>query len=93
MEDTPKRGEDGRVSVAASHGNKNKNDNHSVRNAVLPGVFFIYEIYPFAVEIRHNTVPFTHLFIRILATVGGVFALFKAADSLMYARVDRVSSR
>jgi hypothetical protein len=74
------------VSVQAGHGSKSKDDNHNIRNAVLPGVFFIYEIYPFAVEIRKNTVPFTHLLIRLMATVGGVFTMFKWADSVAYSR-------
>jgi hypothetical protein len=61
-------------------------DHHKIRNSVLPGIFFIYEIYPFAVEISKNYVPFTHLLIRIMATVGGVFTLARWADSIIYDR-------
>ena len=77
---------DGTVSVPAGHGSKEKHENHNIRNAVLPGVFFIYEIYPFAVEIQKKTVPFTHLVIRLMATVGGVFTMFRWADSLFFSR-------
>ncbi|KAG7342870.1 endoplasmic reticulum vesicle transporter [Nitzschia inconspicua] len=76
--------------LAAVHagfaGGHHKEEHHWKQNAVLPGVFFIYEIYPFAVEIRKNSVPFTHLLIRCMATVGGVFTLAKWLDSIWYER-------
>ena len=59
---------------------------HEAQNAVLPGVFFIYEIYPFAVEVTKNSVPFMHLWIRIMATVGGVFTIMSLLDSFLYSR-------
>jgi predicted nucleic acid-binding Zn ribbon protein len=65
---------------------------HAARNAILPGVFFMYEIYPFAVEITCPKIPFTHLLIRILATFGGVFTMVKWADAALYAR-DRKRGR
>ena len=63
-----------------------KDSHHQVQNSILPGVFFIYEIYPFAVEVRKTSVPFTHLLIRIMATVGGVFTIVGWADSYFYSR-------
>eukprot|EP00580_Thalassiosira_gravida_P014103 CAMPEP_0201682396 /NCGR_PEP_ID=MMETSP0494-20130426/51598_1 /ASSEMBLY_ACC=CAM_ASM_000839 /TAXON_ID=420259 /ORGANISM="Thalassiosira gravida, Strain GMp14c1" /LENGTH=564 /DNA_ID=CAMNT_0048166153 /DNA_START=107 /DNA_END=1801 /DNA_ORIENTATION=- len=63
-----------------------KMGHHDSQNAVLPGVFFVYEIYPFAVEITKNTVPFMHLFVRIMATVGGVFTLMSLLDGVLYSR-------
>jgi endoplasmic reticulum-Golgi intermediate compartment protein 3 len=69
---------------AGSHSHKG---HHEVRNsAVLPGVFFIYEIYPFAVEIHRNFVPFTHLLIRLMATIGGVFTIVGWIDAYLYSR-------
>merc|ERR1712183_421504 len=64
------------VTVGAAHKGGHANDqhhHHHARNSVLPGVFFIYEIYPFAVEISSNRVSLTHLFIRLIAIIGGVF--------------------
>jgi len=61
-------------------------NHHAAQNAVLPGVFFMYEIYPFAVEISPNRVPFTHLLIRLLATFGGVFTIVRGLDAVLYAR-------
>ena len=40
-----------------------KMEHHDSQYAVLPGVFFVYEIYPFAVEVTRNTVPLMHLWI------------------------------
>jgi hypothetical protein len=74
-----------KVAVHAGYsGSHHNEEHHKKQNSVLPGVFFIYEIYPFALEITRNSVPFTHLLIRILATVGGVFTLARWADSVLY---------
>ena len=61
-------------------------EHHDAQNAVLPGIFFIYEIYPFAVEITKNRVPFVHLLMRIMATVGGVFTIMSLIDGVLYSR-------
>lgn len=78
--------EDDEVRVSADSGftggHSNK-EHHMKQNAVLPGVFFIYEIYPFAMEITQNEVPFTHLLIRLMATIGGVFTLARWLDSIL----------
>jgi len=86
----PKDG--GRVtSVQAGHaGGHAQHDHHNVKkNSVLPGVFFIYEIYPFEVEVSRTSVPFTHLLIRLMATVGGVFTILRWVDSLWFTRERR----
>jgi hypothetical protein len=74
-------------------GHHDKDHHNKIQNSVLPGIFFIYEIYPFAVEISRNSVPFTHLVIRLMATIGGVFTLVKWADSYLYERLSGRSSR
>jgi hypothetical protein len=79
--------EDNRAAVHAGFaGGHHKHEHHWKQNAVLPGVFFIYEIYPFAVEITRNSVPLTHLLIRCMATIGGVFTLAKILDSIFFER-------
>ena len=66
-----------------SHGHHH-HDHHDVKkNSILPGVFFIYEIYPFAVEISEQSVTYTHLLIRLMATVGGVFTMMKLVDTFV----------
>ena len=73
--------------AAQAGGQSGKHTDHSHHNvktnSILPGVFFIYEIYPFAVEVQRNVVPFTHLVIRLMATVGGVFTIVQFLDSLL----------
>lgn len=79
--------DDKRAAVHAGYSGGHQNhEHHQKQNSVLPGVFFIYEIYPFALEISKNSVPFTHLLIRIMATIGGVFTLARWADSVLYER-------
>jgi hypothetical protein len=63
-----------------------KMEHHDTMNAVLPGIFFVYEIYPFAVEVTKNSVPFMHLLTRIMATVGGVFTIMSLIDGALYSR-------
>ncbi|KAI2490233.1 Endoplasmic Reticulum-Golgi Intermediate Compartment (ERGIC) [Fragilaria crotonensis] len=78
-------GED-KATVDAGHkgGHSNK-DHHHVQNSVLPGIFFIYEISPFAVEISQNSVPLTHLLIRLIAIIGGVFTCASWLDAALCA--------
>jgi len=77
----------GKAAVATGYTGGHSNENHHMKqNSVLPGVFFIYEIYPFAMEITQNSVPFTHLLIRLMATIGGVFTLARWADSILNER-------
>jgi len=51
---------------------------------VLPGVFFIYDISPFEVQIARKSVPFLHFITRLFAVVGGVFATLGALDFAIY---------
>jgi len=63
-----------KATVHAGHkGGHGNDDHHHVRNSVLPGVFFIYEIFPFAIEISRKSTPLSHLLIRLIAIVGGLF--------------------
>jgi hypothetical protein len=76
-----------KAAVHAGHSGAHDSQQHHLKqNAVLPGVFFIYEIYPFAVEIRRNSVPLTHMLIRLMATIGGVVTILKWLDSCLYDR-------
>ena len=63
-----------------------KHEHHYKQQAILPGVFFIYQVYPFTVEISKEDIPLTHLFIRIMATIGGVFTVVGWMDKLMHSR-------
>ena len=63
-----------------------KMEHHDSQNAVLPGIFFVYEIYPFAVEVELQSVPFMHFVVRAMATVGGVFTMMSILDGVLYSR-------
>ena len=79
------------TSVQAGHvGGHAHHDHHNVKkNALLPGVFFIYEIYPFEVEVSSTSVPITHLLVRIMATIGGVYTVMRWMDSFLYSQERR----
>jgi hypothetical protein len=59
---------------------------------VLPGIFFIYDLSPFMVEVNSTRVPLTHLLSRILAIVGGVFSIMGVIDSILY-RIEKFSNK
>jgi hypothetical protein len=61
-------------------------EHHRKQQSILPGIFFIYQIYPFSVEISKDHVPFSHLFIRILSTIGGVFTIMSMIDTVLSSR-------
>ena len=52
--------------------------------AVLPGIFFVYDLSPFMVNVRRKSMPFMHLITRLLAIIGGVFSILGMLDSLIY---------
>lgn len=83
--------EDKRVAVHAGHvGGHSHHDHHNIKkNALLPGVFFIYEIYPFEIAVTTTSVPFIHLLIRIMATIGGVYTIMRWMDAFLYTRERR----
>jgi len=83
----------GSAKVAGAHASHHGHHSHSVRNAILPGVFFIYDIYPFAVEVSNERVSFTHLIIRIMALVGGIYTIMGWVDGLLFAREKKHSNR
>eukprot|EP00522_Entomoneis_paludosa_P010422 CAMPEP_0172446590 /NCGR_PEP_ID=MMETSP1065-20121228/6150_1 /TAXON_ID=265537 /ORGANISM="Amphiprora paludosa, Strain CCMP125" /LENGTH=290 /DNA_ID=CAMNT_0013197743 /DNA_START=162 /DNA_END=1034 /DNA_ORIENTATION=+ len=84
----------GKVAADAGHSGKHAHHgHHNVKtNSVLPGVFFIYEIYPFCVEVRPNVVPLTHLLIRLMATIGGVLTIVQFVDGLLDKKARKNSS-
>ncbi len=61
-------------------------EHHRKQQSILPGIFFIYQIYPFHVEISQEHVPLTHLLIRILSTIGGVFTIMGMIDTIVSSR-------
>ena len=58
---------------------------HGMRQvAALPGLFFIYELSPFMVQVTETGVPFTHFLTSVCAIVGGVFTIAGIVDSVLF---------
>ena len=55
-----------------------------VTDAVLPGIFFVYELSPFMIEASSSRMPFFHLLTKICAIVGGVFTVIGVLDSIIF---------
>ena len=68
-------------------------ESHRKQKSILPGVFFVYQVYPFAIEISKEEVSLTHLLIRIMATVGGVFTIVGWLDAFIYNKKKRETLR
>lgn len=78
-----------RVGVAAGgHGkdSHSKQEHHHQQNSILPGIFFVYEINPFAVVVTPKNVPMSHLLIRIFALVGGIITIVGWIDGAVFVR-------
>ncbi len=60
------------------------NGAHMHQQAVLPGIFFIYDVSPFLVEVVRSRVPFLHYFTRLCSTIGGVFAVLGVVDKIWH---------
>jgi hypothetical protein len=53
-------------------------------DAVLPGIFFIYELSPFMIEASRIRMPILHFATKLCAIVGGVFTVLGVVDSLFF---------
>jgi hypothetical protein len=51
---------------------------------VLPGIFFIYDLSPFLIEVQKTSTPFLHFFTKACAIVGGVISVTGVIDSVLY---------
>lgn len=59
---------------------------------VLPGVFFVYDMAPFMVQITPDRPPVSHILTRCLAIIGGVFSVANVIDSLVFHLGKRIDS-
>ena len=53
-------------------------------NTILPGIFFVYDLSPFLVEVRRTREPLVHLIKQIFAIVGGVFTVMACVDGVLF---------
>mmetsp|Transcript_21300 Transcript_21300/g.48190 ORF Transcript_21300/g.48190 Transcript_21300/m.48190 type:complete len:330 (+) Transcript_21300:330-1319(+) len=59
-------------------------DSNKPQEAILPGIFFIYELSPFMIAASRIRMPVLHLITKVLAIVGGVFTVLGVADSILF---------
>lgn len=59
---------------------------------IIPGIFFVYELAPFMVNVTEGHIPLSHLITRLLAIVGGVFSVLAIVDSLIF-KVHKLASK
>jgi hypothetical protein len=53
----------------------------------LPGIYFLYDMWPIAVQLRTTRMGVLHLLARLCAVCGGVWAVTRAVDSSVHAAV------
>ncbi|CAN0190766.1 unnamed protein product [Scytosiphon promiscuus] len=57
----------------------------ALNSMLLPGVFFVYDVSPFMVEVvPAEETPFSHLLIRLCAVAGGAFAVSGIVNSTVF---------
>ena len=65
----------------------------TINTVLLPGVFFIYDLSPFLIEVSTTSAPFYHLITRIFAIVGGVLVVLGMIDSMLYQVQNKYSKK
>lgn len=69
---------------APSDPNLQKNAPPPQQGAVLPGIFFVYDLSPFMVEVQRTRPPLSHLLTKLCAIVGGVFSVLGVLDGTVF---------
>lgn len=66
---------------------------HPTATTVLPGVFWVYDLSAFMLEISPVKTPFTHFLAKLCAIAGGVFTVTGLIDSALRNSVGRGTSK
>jgi Endoplasmic reticulum vesicle transporter len=64
-----------------------------ITNYLLPGVFFVYDMAPFMLEVTAERLPLHHLLIRLCAIAGGVYAVSGMLDRLLHYSITHMKGR
>ncbi|RYH28806.1 hypothetical protein EON65_10760 [archaeon] len=59
------------------------NNNHPIE-AVLPGIFFVYELSPFMIQAERRGMSFLHLMTKLCAIGGGIFSVMGIFDGMVF---------
>lgn len=55
-----------------------------ITNFLLPGVFFVYDMAPFLLDVRETYLPVHHFLIRLCAVAGGMYTVSGMLDRAIY---------
>lgn len=55
-----------------------------VHEAILPGIFFVFDLSPFMIEARRNYMPLSHIITKMIAITGGVLTILSVFDGLLH---------
>ncbi|KAG5184554.1 endoplasmic reticulum vesicle transporter-domain-containing protein [Tribonema minus] len=70
-----------------------KRKRREITNYLLPGVFFVYDMAPFMLEVEVWQQPLSHFLIRLCAVVGGVYAVSGMLDQALYHVISHMKGR
>eukprot|EP01039_Chlorochromonas_danica_P010492 gene10491-11622_t len=52
--------------------------------AILPGIFFVYELSPFMIQAEKQQASILHLITKLCAIVGGIFTVLGVVDAIIF---------
>jgi hypothetical protein len=52
--------------------------------AILPGMFFIYDLSPFMIEASRTRIPVLHFLTKVCAIIGGVISVLGVIDAFFF---------
>lgn len=58
---------------------------------IVPGIFFIYDMSAFMVEVHNTRKPLLHVLTRVCAIIGGVFSVLGIVDKVIF-RLSKMAS-
>ncbi|CAM9197181.1 unnamed protein product [Choristocarpus tenellus] len=77
-----------------AHGEATESEPANQQRLLLPGVFFVYDVSPFMVEVRPSpSLPLSHLLIRLCAVAGGAFAVSSMLDGVLFYFSNRIKRK
>lgn len=72
--------------------NENKNGGGGGGGLVLPGIFFMYDLTPFRVQVQVTSPPFFHLLTRLVSIGGGVMVVVSMLDGFIHSMFPSLAS-
>lgn len=67
-----------------------RNNDHK---AVVPGVFFMYDLSPIMMRITESEKSFMRFLTNLCAIVGGVFTIAGIADQILYRAIEKFKTK